>query len=974
MKVIFIIIVFILILIFLVLLTRERFMDLSEKKIKGSASSDIINNINDLNIYIGDETGDKYLHSGVPYKLACQQAGKLRTNKPITTLEISTFLNISNNSCILEKPNNCNKKSAQTVNPVILHYGNMDGTDDITEESSHEINRIQNTGKWLFEKTKKNSDSLIYYGEEIFIRNMSKTGGYLCICDSDIGELKDYSDGTLPSTLSENYVKCGNIMSVYSYSNFKTALDNGRWYLIPKFHAKILGTINYGLNNKQCNSLTESNSTPPFNNKFRLQIYTESMESKDYFMDQKKIMYYIVEDGILKAESAEEAAKSAATAATATATLLAAEKSAAAAKSAVAEVAAAEAVVKAAEEAVVTAAAEAATAKLAATAAAATNDIIENGYWSIKDNKLFWHYKNKIVDSSNISFNTANTAPLLQRATKKNPPGLFLKKYSPENIYYYMYYEETIGDPSSINCLIKEPQTDLYAHRWSTKPEDVCGRQKYYGFILNAVGSLTNTDYLFYKDDTSYFDTLLNEKIPVELGKNFNYLSVKYKSYKPTDDTIKNVKFNKNIGDLFYIVNSKKIQGKYVYLNNCDTSFSELKCYTGKSFNDTIKKNKVIGSLPKNLNLNKTEEEKYYTWTLIPNKYNIDVKDTLYVNNEIKIGNISITGDTLRHIKSIPYVFKDEICLQNSKGGKSCIKREHIEMIRGERSLNLNSFISLYPYTLYSKPNYQGRELKIGFDYLYKKNLPFIKNVDGTYNPDDDGKWKSLKIEGPYSIIIYDSPNHGSVSNAKCSEIGVKHKAKERVEGSNKNDAATDEESNVGKYVDEAQSKFLCNSNPDCMWVGKTDPDSSNMNKCKPKSVNSNRMVVKAPGIASISWPDGIRSVDFPYTKQNADTGEFDNVNVNPIKKKCMTGFDNGKPKFYPGKGDEGSSVPMNVFSAKDCNNTDSQRFYLVNQNENVDLDNYPEIYNGNKHLHFHRHLLSEKHDNNGNVTNPSYE
>ena len=538
-----------------------------------------------------------------------------------------------------------------------------------------------------------------------------------------------------------------------------------------------------------------------------------------------------------------------------------------------------------------------------------------------------------------------------------------------------MYYEKTIGEPSSIECLIKEPDQNLYAHRWNTKPEDVCGMQKSSDFILNAVGSLTNKDYLFYKDDTSYFDTLLNEKIPVELGKNFNYLSAKYKSYyTPTDDTIKNVKFNKNIGDLFYIVNSKKIQGKYVYLNNCDTPLSELKCYTGKSFNETIKKNKVIGSLPQNLNLNKTEEEKYYTWTLIPNKYNIDVKDTLYVNNEIKIGNISITGDTLRHIKSIPYVFKDEICLQNNKGGKSCIKREHIEMIRGERSLNLNSFISLYPYTLYSKPNYQGRELKIGFDYLYKKNLPFIKNVDGTYNPDDDGKWKSLKIEGPYSIIIYDSPNHGSVSGVKCSEIGVKHKAKERVEGSNKNDAATDEESNVGKYVDEAQSKFLCNSNPDCMWVSKTDPDSSNMNKCKPKSVNSNRMEVKAPGIASISWPDGIRSVDFPYTKQNAETGEFDNVNVNPIKKKCMTGFDNGTPKFYPGKGDEGSSVPMNVFSAKDCNNTDSQRFYLVNQNENVDLDNYPEIYNGNKHLHFHRHLLSEKHDNNGNVTNPSYE
>ena len=71
-----------------------------------------------------------------------------------------------------------------------------------------------------------------------------------------------------------------------------------------------------------------------------------------------------------------------------------------------------------------------------------------------------------------------------------------------------------------------------------------------------------------------------------------------------------------------------------------------------------------------------------------------------------------------------------------------------------------------------------------------------------------------------------------------------------------------------------------------------------------------------------------------------------------------MTGFDNGKPYFNPiddNLEDESignTQVPMDIFSSKDCDNTESQRFYLVNEIDKKDIDSYPEMDSTNKHLH----------------------
>ena len=106
MKIIFIIIIFTLFLVFLLLIKREKFIGLAEKRIKGSMSNDSIKDIKSLNIYIGGKADNKHLQTGVGYKLACQHASKLRSNKTITANEYSMFLNIANDSCVLEKRNN----------------------------------------------------------------------------------------------------------------------------------------------------------------------------------------------------------------------------------------------------------------------------------------------------------------------------------------------------------------------------------------------------------------------------------------------------------------------------------------------------------------------------------------------------------------------------------------------------------------------------------------------------------------------------------------------------------------------------------------------------------------------------------------------------------------------------------------------------------------------------------------------------
>ena len=67
------------------------------------------------------------MHSGIPYKLAAQQAGKhlYDSDEPITSNDYSLFLNIADNSCILENklPNYCKISTTSEYSILQLEKG-----------------------------------------------------------------------------------------------------------------------------------------------------------------------------------------------------------------------------------------------------------------------------------------------------------------------------------------------------------------------------------------------------------------------------------------------------------------------------------------------------------------------------------------------------------------------------------------------------------------------------------------------------------------------------------------------------------------------------------------------------------------------------------------------------------------------------------------------------------------------------------
>ena len=153
-----------------------------------------------------------------------------------------------------------------------------------------------------------------------------------------------------------------------------------------------------------------------------------------------------------------------------------------------------------------------------------------------------------------------------------------------------------------------------------------------------------------------------------------------------------------------------------------------------------------------------------YNWSIKPINFDVNVYDTLYVDGSIKLGTddpIEINTDMLRYIKSIPFHFDNDICLvdkdpvSESYYKKVCITKDKIEMLNGSRQINLQSIVPSKPFILYSGPNFTGRELRIGFSYQRLNDLPYIGDINEWLNPSDNGKWLSLKIDGPYSVIIF---------------------------------------------------------------------------------------------------------------------------------------------------------------------------------------------------------------------------
>ena len=400
-------------------------------------------------------------------------------------------------------------------------------------------------------------------------------------------------------------------------------------------------------------------------------------------------------------------------------------------------------------------------------------------------------------------------------------------------------------------------------------------------------------------------------------------------------DTLKNMKIPIKNTDKFLIINTKKVRNKYVYLNFCgnDNRNLSLTC-------DDITHKKIVGTFSNNTQLSKFDDDMHvYNWSIVPTIYDINVYDTLFIDGSIKLGDheteepIEITTDTLRYIKSIPYHFKDKICLQDENKMTTCINKEHIEILNGSRPINVKSVVSAKPFILYSGANYTGRELRIGFDYEYPNKLPYIGDYNEWLNPNDHGKWKSLKIEGPYSVIIFNKTNYGH-DDKPIEELETKTKEE------------------ILAIIEENAQNNTNNTN--------NNNNNNNTNTISMNNVlhkNSVNKFVNSPGIKNINefgddWDDGIKSIIFRYKTESGEYKEISSASKS-FELKCL---EKEQLTNQPYK-DKDDVVNTNIYTANLCKNgNNNQTFYLIGDNDDkyVDSDIYDNM--DDNHLHFHKH------------------
>ena len=415
-------------------------------------------------------------------------------------------------------------------------------------------------------------------------------------------------------------------------------------------------------------------------------------------------------------------------------------------------------------------------------------------------------------------------------------------------------------------------------------------------------------------------------------------------------DTLKGLKIPIKLTDSFLIINKEKINKKYVYLNICLDNDDLASAYTlncsGKfQTNGNETRTKSVGSIPFNTQLNnfKTKDLQIYNWGIKPIKYDINVTDTMFVKGSINLNGIDINTKTLKYIKNMPVHFDKEICLKNVTNNKTkCIDKTHIEMLNGSRPINVKSVVPLKPFNLFSKINYTGRQLKIGFNYDKATNLPFLGNPTEFMNIYDNGKWLSLKIDYDESIkekfivIIYNKPNYGfNLSDEEDTENSTMNLLKQSAVA----EALSEEEEDLGEQTEKE--------------------------KVEKKKKDSLYKVVKPPGIMDVTklgpeWKDGIRSIAFTVDK--SDGNEYKQL-------KCMerypfdyiTSEDSVNTKGKDIKKDE--THTDNFYTSNYCvNGNDNQQFYFKSYTDKNILTKQNEIHIPNTHLHFHRHGYNESH------------
>ena len=911
--------------------TKSGFTGFNKKIIKGTYTKNKFKNIedtlstdldkNNINVYLGNEPKSNFLKLGGKYLVRAQLlANTTTTGSSINALN-TLYLNSPSNMCSKEEPNNCYNKVSKTVEPVIL-----------TDKEQLEI--LNNSGYWTFESINKTKNDYIHYGEPVYIRNLSRTSGYLSVCD------------TIDSTLDESELKCKKTLNIYKYSSIEDATENGQWILIPK----------YEYNSKS--------KTKAYDFKTKLCSNSAILTQNDDNIICKRFKTCNTLDTALKCK---------------------------------------------------------------------TNQLCKWDTQCILDQIKF----KSVLENYNYDSNKYTNLPITTSLKDKQT-----------QIQCHIH-----GLLNNRICSYRDnidPDTQKKLSTGECKSDEIFNiREKLLKEISveNFVGETTkeSKEKLF----NNYIKILFNDKLRVKLGNKHNDqdkdqdISKDYSSKEPV------------YGDLFYIVNKKVFNDKFVYLNRCNHKSFNYECNNKKATTTSSKSyNKVIGSVSDNYLITsdivtdiKIEAEKetndfalafglgnsavpednpfktnnnnvkYYLWNIIPINYNVNVKNTLYVHNSIKLGkdknSVIINADSLRRIKNMPYVFNNKLCLKKTSGDEVCINKDHIDMMRGDINMNLENYVNVQPFTLYSRTNFQGRELKFGFDYKNIGELPFLQDNWEQTNPYDDGKWRSLKIDGPYSIIIYDQPNNSSPAgdNNKCSYACPKIPAtvnKDKTvtneqqnanceascnniigcafkKSIDKNSSSTSEPVKIGTgkdckphsdWLGEKMSVSECASkcsgtggfvhatrgDMDCRCVNpvtctqeeKEDYDIYSINgdiqgKCVSNADKGNKKTVTG-SISDVKWTNGIRSVSFPYFTKD-ENGNTKLLDINPIQRKCMS-----STTYLKGE----TETP--IFTFDNCNNTGKQHYRLFNSDHYKDKD-YTIDSNAAIHGHFHRHNLDETHE-----------
>ena len=134
--------------------------------------------------------------------------------------------------------------------------------------------------------------------------------------------------------------------------------------------------------------------------------------------------------------------------------------------------------------------------------------------------------------------------------------------------------------------------------------------------------------------------------------------------------------------------------------------------------------------------------------TINNNNYNIDVRNSIIAEDNIKINGKVFDIDKLRYIKKLPIHFQEKICLSD-KDGIECITSDHIDMINGRQPINIVTYPDNYRKCLTAKkmsikPDWRSNNLNYNIygaencENGNKNNEFFIqRNDEHSHSPDD---------------------------------------------------------------------------------------------------------------------------------------------------------------------------------------------------------------------------------------------